>query len=438
MKTFDIRIESTHAAAIHFRVAGDSWVSAWHEALFALGDPTIPADATCTVAQARVEVDCPSHGRRFVIEQASPDPRVVSGQPMLVADGGELVPVHLEGLPPRDRSARRSTVRGAPLAHRRSEATPTTTPELSREAGVPPAVVSVARGNRKVGDKDWRNDEGDPLARVLSELERQRILARPVRINPKTGLPTPFPDQLAPRPRANGEEPASPPWRDAPRPTDTLVADRGPGPASDRRVRVDLAGLDISAPRAAPAPNPSSRRKKTEPAVPRPRQAAVTEPGLDQAATLPQQFRPVLKELVPPAGTGLLPWAADTSWQQIPCALALVLSGLETLVVLAARGQREREAVGGRLRRDGQRGQLMCRVAHRIRYAEPLPMSIEHPDGARWDLWVDSALCMPIGDPDEELSLLLINAPRPTGFTDGEASALTYLARTVAEHRPHP
>lgn len=468
MKTFDVRIATrkrpgqtgppastdpgTSGTEVHFRVAADSWVDAWHQALSALGDPTIPEDASCTVGPARVEVECPSQTRRFLIEPlAERDPRVRPGQPMLVGEGGELVPVHLEGPLARERSTRFSTVRGAPLApsaisfrklgpvsKRHTEPTPTTTPELARDQKL--RLPESRRASPEAIDAraDWRDDAADPLARVLSGLERQRLLARPVRINPRTGLPTPLEVGVA------AAQPVSAPPPLAPRtsPTGTRVDSRGPGPASDRRVRVDLPDLSRS-----------SSREPTSPAVPRLRPAPDRAPAqpdpilegarggaslpseLDSEATsLPQQYRPVLNELVPPSGDALLDWAAELAWQQIPCALSLCLGGVEPLVVVAARGLRGRETLGGRLRRDGAPDKLW-RMSHRVRYAEGAPVVIEHPDGGRIELRVDSALCMPISGGDEPLSLLLFNSPRPTGFTDGEARALAYLARTVAEHR---
>lgn len=468
MKTFDVRIATRKSPGqpgppaptepgasgteVRFRVVADSWVDAWHQALSALGDPTIPEDASCTVGPARVEVECPSEARRFLIEPlAESDPRVRPGQPMLVGDGGEFVPVHLEGPLARDRSTRFSTVRGAPLApsavahrklgapsQRRTEPTPPTTPELARDPKL--RLPESRRASPDAADPraDWRDDAADPLARVLSSLERQRLLARPVRINPKTGLPTPLEVGVA------ASEPSSAAPQLAPKasPTGTRVDSRGPGPASDRRVRVDLPDLSRS-----------TSREPTSPAVPRLRPAQDRSPALadaildmaravpsgppeldSEATSLPQQYRPVLNELAPPSGDALLDWAAELAWQQIPCALSLCLSGVEPLVVVAARGLRGRETLGGRLRRDGAPDKLW-RMSHRVRYAEGAPVVIEHPDGGRIELRVDSALCMPISGGDEPLSLLLFNSPRPTGFTDGEARALAYLARTVAEHR---
>lgn len=453
MKTFDVRItprrgaaesgppsESTPPPEIRFRVAADSWVDAWNQALAALGDASIPEDTTCTVGPARVELECASDGRRFLIEPlARTDPRVIAGQPMLVAEGGELVPIHLASAAPRERSARFSTARGAPLSPlavprrklgepsaRRSEPTPPTTPELARDRG-----LSVGPSKRAADDGvDWRGDAADPLARVLSGLERERLLARPMRINPRTGLPTPLESAAQPSPHG------------------TRVDQRAPGPASDRRVRIDLPDLSRRGSRETTAPAVPRLRSggeslslgaggvdRFEPTSSYPPGSPLSATDTDlEAASLPQQYRPVLSELAPPSGAALLEWAADTAWQQIPCALSLCLSGADALVVVAARGLRAREALGGRVARTGAPGQLW-RASHRIRYAEGSPVAFEHPDGGRLELRVDSALCVPVTDGAEPILLLLLNAPRPGGFTDAEARALAYLARTVAEHR---
>lgn len=468
MKTFDVRIatrrrpgqpgpeaqtgESLGSSEVHFRVGASSWVEAWHQALSALGDRTIPEDASCAVGPARVEIECPGDARRFLIEQlAETDPRVRSGQPMLVGDGGELVPVHLEGPLARDRVTRFSTVRGSPLApraiaqrklgepaKRRTEPTPPTTPELSRDPNLRLNASKHAATNAREAGSDWREDAADPLARVLSGLERQRLLARPVRINPRTGLPTPFEVGAATAEAPHG----TPPVAAKVSPGGTRVDSRGPGPASDRRVRVDLPDLSRSTsrepttpalPRLKPASDRSSSLAKAIQDGDRAGRPNISELE-GEASSLPQQYRPVLHELAPPSGDALLDWAAELAWQQIPCALSLCLGGVEPLVVVAARGLRGRETLGGRLHRDGAPGQLW-RMSHRIRYAEGTPVVIEHPDGGRIELRVDSALCVPISAGAEPLSLLLFNSPRPTGFTDGESRALAYLARTVAEHR---
>lgn len=468
MKTFDVRIatrrrpgqpgppgptdESSGDSEVRFRIGASSWVDAWHQALSALGDAAIPEDASCAVGPARVEIECPGDARRFLIEPlAESDPGVKAGQPMLVGDGGELVPVHLEGALVRDRSTRFSTVRGSPLAPRaiaqrklgepaprRAEPTPPTTPELARDPNLRLRAGRHAGTNAHDAGADWREDAADPLARVLSGLERQRLLARPVRINPRTGLPTPFELGVA------TSEPTDGPPRLASKssPASTRVDSRGPGPASDRRVRVDLPDLSRTPSRESTSPavprlKPASGRSTSLPdAIPDGGRAG--EPNASElegeATSLPQQYRPVLHDLAPPSGDALLDWAVELAWQQIPCALSLCLGGAEPLVVIAARGLRGREALGGRLHRDGAPGQLW-RLSHRIRYAEGTPVVIEHPDGGRIELRVDSALCVPIAVGAEPLSLLLFNSPRPTGFTDGEARALAYLARTVAEHR---
>ncbi len=478
MTTFDVRIDSTENPALRLLVAADTWVAAWREALSALGDPTLPVDAACTVAADQVEVEVPSLGRLFTIWPADPNealPEPTPGRPLMIADDGSAMAINVAGAqPPR----RHKTNVGPPPARReRGLRTPTTAPDLDRRVNLelparksPKAQVRSQGLAARVPDNDPATSpatsppiaasnpkpdsataDSDPIARVLSDLERQRLLARPVRISAKTGLPSPIEPTSGPTRLPPSSAAPATPKPQAARP-----------PPADRRARADLPRLDIEAPWSANITGEAdgdkperkrARRNATPTGVPRP--GDTTIPALSRASeareNLPQQFRPVQLTATPPSGDGLLIWAADAAWQSVPSTLALVLleDPKDALTVVAARGQHEREAQGCRLVREGNRSQLLCRVANRIRYSEPIRLRFAHPDGRTWDVEVDSALCVPVpaaalgpgpgssrgkhGGPGL-LSLLLLNAPRTSGFTDGEASSLAYLAHTIATH----
>jgi hypothetical protein len=475
MTTFDVRIDSTENPALRLLVAADTWVSAWREALTALGDPTLPIDAACTVASDHVQVEVPSLRRLFTIWPADPNealPEPTPGSPLMIAEDGSAMTINVAAAqPPR----RHKTSVGSPPARRdRGLRTPTTAPDLDRRVDLelPPrrpvkAQVRSQGLSARVRDvdpatppsatashskQDDSTTESDPIARVLSDLQRQRLLARPVRISAKTGLPSPIEPTSGPtRLPPSNAAPATPKSH-----TPRLYQ-------ADRRARADLPKLDLEAPpwsanvtADASGHKPErtrARRNATPTGVPRP--GDTTVPALARASeareNLPQQFRPVQLTATPPSGDGLLIWAADAAWQSVPSSLTLVLSEdpQDALTVVAARGQHEREAQGCRLVREGSKSQLLCRVANRIRYSEPARLRFAHPDGRTWDVFVDSALCVPVptaahgpgpgasggkhGGP-HHLSLLLLNAPRASGFTDGEASSLAYLAHTIATH----
>jgi len=465
MTTFDVRIESTKNPALRLIVAADTWVAAWKEALSALGDPALPIDAACTVAADHVEVEVPSLGRRFTIRPTDPNdpnealPEPTPGRPLMIGEDGSAIAINVG---PSDVSGhRRKTAVGPPPIRRDgSLRTPTTAPDLDRRAHLelPPQKSAKAQvRSQGLAARAASQDpvtpgpaprqaeataDSDPIARVLSDLERQRLLARPVRISAMTGLPS----LIVPAPRS-----ARPP---SPRPDPEAPSLATPFNKADRRARADLPRLDLDAPWSAnvtseaedPAPARSRARRNATPTnVPRP--GDTTIPALSRAPeareSLPQQFRPVQLTPAPPSGDGLLMWAADNAWQHVPSMLALVLSEhpRDVLTVVSARGEREREAQGCRLVREGHRSQLLCRVANRIRYSEAIRLSFAHPDGWTWEVTVGSALCVPVpasptgrGSPRGELSLLLLNASRASGFTDGEASSLAYLAHTIATH----
>jgi len=222
----------------------------------------------------------------------------------------------------------------------------------------------------------------DPIAKVLSDLERQRLLSRPVRISPATGLPLPH-------------DPHPP---------------RHPTP--------------MTVPRAAVRKQLATGRTR----------AFVAASG----EQLPQMFRSIQPDEVGPESLEeALQWAAETAWHHVPCALALVLSSDDGVIaeVVAARGERARESLGCRVMCAAGPAQL-GRSASLTRFAEAQPLHFDPFEGEVWELAVGSLLSVPIVLPDGELTglgLVLFNAPRASGFTQSELSAVTYLARTLAD-----
>lgn len=332
MVTFEVTVLSTRrddaeGRPLRLLVEADNWVAAWREGLRFLGRAGLPEDALCQTDEAGVRVEVPSDGRRFHVRcLADPHgPRPQAGAPIIV--------------PP--------------------------------EAGQPGAARNTP----------------DPVARVLSDLERQRLLSRPVRISSKTGLPT------SPRPPRRSATPHA-----VPRPVSARAA------SAEARER------------------PASRTQAF--------QAAPEE-------LLPQQFRPVQGESGPPETFDLaLRWAVDTAWDHVPCALALVV-GCEAGTrgeVLAARGAREREARGCTIACDTGPAQL-SRAPSLTRFSTARPLRFAPTDARTWELPVTSVLTAPVTADDGELTalgLVLVNATRASGFTDSELRAVTYLARTLA------
>ena len=348
MSTFEVTIESADEAPLRLLVEADNWVAAWQEGLRFLGINDLPADAECVVAAGGVRVEIPSSRRHFVVERRAdhPGPRPTSGRPLLL------------GAAPSAADAISS-----------SRAETDTRPDV-------PAVTPPARAPAP-----------DPIARVLSELERQRLLSRPVRLSSVTGLPS----REAPR---------------APRRHPTPLNVPRPSPTTDERNR------------------PTART-----------QAFVAAPE----EQLPQHFRPVQAEVGPPETYELATrWAVETAWNHVPCALVLLLACDEDegplAEIIAARGEREREARGCSVTCDSGPAQ-MSRAPSLTRFSAPRTLHFTGPDERVWELPVSSVLAAPVEAEDGELiglGLVLLNASRSSGFTDSELRAVTYLARTLA------
>lgn len=300
-----------------------------------------------------------------------------------------------------------------------SKASRTLTPPRSKRAATEPAEVKAApRPGSRPSPRPVRSDATspaalvpparrpetpDPIARVLSDLERQRLLARPMRISPQTGLPTPVP------------------------------AGRG-----TRRTPT---------PQNVPRPGAADERQ-------RPRRAT-TAFSVDGDASLPQEFRPVLSAQAPADLPAALQWAADTAWEHVPCGLALLVGvdvglvatlddrePLDDVVVhgeiLAARGELARELKGCLVPVSSGPATLTARRPSRIRFSEGARLAVESLDERTWHIPITSVLRVPLDRMDAErlgfgiLGLVLVNATRGSGFTDGEASATAYLVHTLA------
>jgi len=252
------------------------------------------------------------------------------------------------------------------------------------------ATTSPTRRAVRVGDEGSDTVRGapagrvdDPIARVLSELERQRLASRPVRISSQTGLPT-----LTPR------------------------------------------GKREPTPHTVPRPTPPTEPRRGRPP---------SGPG----DALPQQFRPVQASADPTRSVdGTLQWAVDTAWQHVPCELALVLElddddGRDgcRAEVLAARGAHEREARGCFVGCAGAPLQL-GHAPSLVRFPTGRALTFTAADGSTWELAVTSSLVVPVEAADGELTGLglgLVNCARDSGFTDSELRAVAYLARTFAQ-----
>lgn len=362
MTTFEVTIESAAQRPLRLLIAADNWVDAWREGLRVIGVDELPADAQCVVTGERVAIAIPSLERTIHLTPRPDEaPAPTRTARLVAADHAERPP--------------------AP-AHQ-----PTQNPKLFRRpphAGAPPHAPPAP------APTPTTSVTPDPIARVLSDLERQRLLSRPVRISSKDGLPTT-------EPRRVGAQSA-----------------RAPTPTGVPRLQ------------------PSTDERKR----PREHTRAFSTAPTDQ---LPQLFHPVQAD--DDDGDALDPilrWAADTAWQHVPCALALVLdceSEGECHVAMA-RGEREREARGCRLTPDPHGPLQLGRSPSLRRLPEARTLAFERPDGTAWTLPVTSLLSAPVVHPDGELSgltLVLVDAARPTGFTDSELRALAYLAKTLAQ-----
>ncbi len=365
MTTFVVTIESAESKPLRLLVEADNWVAAWQEGLRVIGIDALPADSQCVVgSEGRVTIEVPTLRRQFVLHPVSehePGPRPSVGRPLLLA-GDAVIQVHHATKNPR--LFRKPTVPA--MAPNATEA-----PEQKQ--------LPVARA------PSLEVVTPDPIARILSDLERQRLLARPIRISSQTGLPT-----------------------------------RNP------TVR----------PRRELTPNTVPRLTPTTDERRRPRETTMAFPAV-HTEQLPQQFHPVqADDDERESYESMLQWAAETAWQHVPCALAMVLAcdDDETAEVVAVRGERERESRGCHVGSATGPTQL-GRAPSLTRFSSERLVRFRRRDGTWWELPVESVLSVPVELADGELAglgLVLVNASRASGFTDSELRAVTYLAHTLA------
>lgn len=400
MTTFAVTIESAESKPLRLLVEADNWVAAWQDGLRVIGVAELPADSQCVVgSEGRVDIDVPTLRRKFVLQALSghqPGPRPSVGRPLLLADSGAgdaAIQVHHATRNPK-------LFRRPPLpAEPASPPAPEAVQPISRSGSARPVMhnypaapdphgAHVSPGatvKQTPASSPLKLPTPDPIARILSDLERQRLLSRPIRISSQTGLPT----QLTPaRPRRENT------------------------PSTVPRL----------------APTTDERR--------RPRDATTAFPAVSMDQ-LPQQFHPVqADEDEADTYEVLLQWAAETAWAHVPCELAMVLSLDEDAQaeVVTTRGEREREARGCHVASDSGPTQL-GRAPSLTRFSSERLVRFMRRDDTHWELPITSVLSVPVELPDGELTglgLVLVNASRASGFTDSELRAVTYLARTLA------
>jgi len=329
--------------AAPIRVAAKSWLGAWLEAQRQLGGREEPRDPDVTLrSDGSVRVTAAGAGEAWIVREL--------GGGDGVAAGAAPAPAAVK---PRDRSRR-----------------------------VGPKIDPAGGGGRDV----------DPVARALSDLERQRLLARPVRIASDTGLPKAI----------------------------------DPAPRGPRRRR-ESTRLGLCAMGVRPGDGAASR------AVAVTAEHSAVEPD----SPLPQQFRAVVAPAMPGAGAAAeaLGRAIETAWGYVPCQTAQILRRLPggALRVVAARGERERELVACTLMDPEALPALARPRPSRVKFGAPHePLRYRSQHDATHALPVVSAITVPLRAEGAPWGVvLLLNTARPSGFTEGELSAVTYLARTI-------
>lgn len=429
MAAFEVMIESPGSASVALKllVDAESWVEAWREGLRVMGDATSPPDAECVLhADRSLEITVKSTPRRFVVRErppasegpAPPGPPLAAGRKTLVRELTEALRRHdpiVRAAVPREPLVRSPAVaafaRPAPLGPAQLGPAPLGPAAVSLDTPTgrsrrPSAIFDDSPENMPaVYDDTARTveEEGqpDPVARVLSDLEKQRLSARPMRISSQTGLPQPLP-----------VPPENPP--------------------SKRQARPELTQLGLAAPRS---PAQAQARVKA-------REEESTAPDAPPARSgLPQMFRAIPSEETTTTdanGVMSLRQAVDMVWQHIPCQLALALKrradGQHEVVV--ARGLGEREALACRVSSEDAGSQIL-RGPGRARYPEgSRRLRFLCGDEVGLDLEVRSSLCAPLIVADgRSATLLLVNATGGApggGFDDAQLRAVTYLAKTLS------
>ncbi len=205
-------------------------------------------------------------------------------------------------------------------------------------------------------------------------------------------------------------------------------------PVARARRRPDTTEESLPAPRAGP---PGLRERPTVP---------------DGAAASPSTFTPMADfgfalpasrqggQRPPVAAGAVLQWAIDTVAHQVPARLVLGLEvGPQVVTIWQARGEGDRALRGARAGLDQWPAALDLSQSSRLRLAgEPLVTWWRDQAGVRHALEVRAAMWTTLEDAATptrstgRLALLVIDPPRSSGFTEGELSALGYLARMVA------
>lgn len=410
MAAFEVLIESSGGASLALKlvVEAESWVEAWLEGLRVMGDGVAPPDAECVLrADRSLEITVASTQQRYVVRErraasadaASPSPTPPIGEKALVRD----VTGALRRPDPAARAAapRRPLERSPPLGKAAPPAAPPAPVDApsGRPQRQPPRLDDAPGGITAVVNGRARGavEPTDPVARVLSDLERQRLHARPVRISSKTGLPQPI---------------------RVPPPTPASAGPRQPEPTR--------AGLAL--PRS-PAQVRAAARSGNTP-------TAFDAPPLRGGPA--QTFRPIPSDGSPaePTGPMNLRQAVDMLWQQVPCqlVLALIRRADGRPEVIAARGLGERDALAGRLAPSDGMSQLL-RSRGRARYpAGSRRLRFLCGEEVSLDLEVRSSLCAPLPETDGRgATLLLVNASQGEGgFDEAQLRAVTYLAKMLS------
>lgn len=175
-----------------------------------------------------------------------------------------------------------------------------------------------------------------------------------------------------------------------------------------------------------------------------------TSPATDPR-DLPQLFTPMAEFGAGPslsAGAGrdrgaIVSWAVETVWRQVPSRLVLGLMILgRDVTVTHARGEGARCLQGARGQLDEWPAAVVLRAPSRMRFgSDSITLWFRNADGTRQSVEVQSAIWAPLdaekdagrdGASPMRTVVMAIDAPRATGFTEGEMSAFGYLAQIVA------
>ncbi len=193
-----------------------------------------------------------------------------------------------------------------------------------------------------------------------------------------------------------------------------------------------------------PAPSAVEPPKRRAPVVPG--HSALTPDPRE----LPQHFTPMAdfsSGLVKAAGrdrNAVIEWAVDTLYQQIPARLVLGLRvlGRDTSVA-AARGEGAATYRGARAGVADWPAVIDTHREARMSFGrDPVALWFRGASEARYPLEVASVIWHPVRPAASSERdgvrhvLMVIDAARPNGFTDGEMSALRYLCQLVATRLP--